>query len=83
MDAESTATPNAVIVMVTNPVDVLTLAAVVTCVLLGQWQLGRAGATGGLAESLAADIPSLEAVDPVLTLTGLRLIWTRNRAAGR
>jgi type III pantothenate kinase len=43
----------------------------------------RAVATGGLAESLAADIPSIEAVDPVLTLTGLRLIWTRNRAAGR
>ena len=43
----------------------------------------RAVATGGLAESLAADIPSIEAVDPVLTLTGLRLIWARNRAAGR
>jgi type III pantothenate kinase len=40
----------------------------------------RVVATGGLAESLAADIPSLEAVDPVLTLTGLRLIWERNRA---
>jgi type III pantothenate kinase len=39
----------------------------------------KAVATGGLAESLAADIPSLEAVDPVLTLTGLRLIWERNR----
>src|SRR3954469_1304658 len=43
----------------------------------------RAVATGGLAESLAADVPSIEAVDGVLTLTGLRLIWTRNRAAGR
>jgi len=43
----------------------------------------RVVATGGLAESLAADIPSLEAVDPVLTLTGLRLIWARNRAPGR
>ena len=41
----------------------------------------RVVATGGLAEILAADIPSLEAVDPVLTLTGLRLIWERNRAA--
>jgi type III pantothenate kinase len=41
----------------------------------------RVVATGGLAESLAADIPSLEAVDPVLTLTGLRLIWERNRSS--
>ena len=38
-------------------------------------------ATGGLAEVLAKDIPSIEAVDPVLTLTGLRLIWERNRPA--
>jgi type III pantothenate kinase len=35
--------------------------------------------TGGLAETLAAEIPSLQAVDPVLTLTGLRLIFERNR----
>jgi type III pantothenate kinase len=40
----------------------------------------RVVATGGLAETLAADIPSIEAVDPVLTLTGLRLVWERNRA---
>jgi type III pantothenate kinase len=43
----------------------------------------RAVATGGLAETLAAAIPSIEAVDPVLTLTGLRLIWERNRPALR
>lgn len=36
-------------------------------------------ATGGLAETLARDIPSIEVVDPWLTLTGLRLIYERNR----
>jgi type III pantothenate kinase len=41
----------------------------------------RVVATGGLAETLAADVPSIEAVDPVLTLTGLRLIWEKNRGA--
>jgi type III pantothenate kinase len=43
----------------------------------------RAVATGGLAETLAVEIPSIEAVDPVLTLTGLRLVWERNRQASR
>ena len=46
---------------------------------------GTAAARSAAAEmrGLAADVPSIEAVDPVLTLTGLRLIWARNRAATR
>ncbi len=40
----------------------------------------RVVATGGLAETLAREVPSIEAVDGTLTLTGLRLIWERNQA---
>lgn len=43
----------------------------------------RVVATGGLAETLSVEIPAIEAVEPVLTLTGLRLIWERNRRNGR
>ncbi len=43
----------------------------------------RVVATGGLAETLAVEIPSIETVDPVLTLTGLRLVWERNRQASQ
>ncbi len=36
-------------------------------------------ATGGLAEVMAPETPVIEAVEPDLTLVGLRLIWERNR----
>jgi type III pantothenate kinase len=40
--------------------------------------------TSGLEPGrVAAEIPSIGAVDPVLTLTGLRLVWERNRPAAR
>jgi type III pantothenate kinase len=37
-------------------------------------------ATGGLAELIAPHSQTITAVDPELTLEGLRLVWDRNRA---
>ena len=36
-------------------------------------------ATGGLAELIAPHARTIERVDPLLTLDGLRLVWDRNR----
>jgi type III pantothenate kinase len=36
-------------------------------------------ATGGLAELIAPHSETIGRVDPLLTLEGLRLIWTLNR----
>lgn len=41
----------------------------------------RVVATGGFAATLAGETPSIERVDPVLTLVGLRLIFERNAPA--
>ncbi len=38
-------------------------------------------ATGGLAPLIAAECETVDAVDPLLTLTGLRLIYERNEVA--
>ena len=47
-------------------------------------ELGALGApviaTGGLAELIAPHSQTITAVDPELTLEGLRLVWDRNRA---
>lgn len=39
----------------------------------------RVVATGGLARVFESELPMLDAVDPGLTLDGLRLIWDKNR----
>jgi type III pantothenate kinase len=39
-------------------------------------------ATGGLAETIAPETASIEAVDRDLTLTGLRMVWERNQGEG-
>ena len=36
-------------------------------------------ATGGLAEMIAPETSFIEAVEPELTLLGLRLVWERNQ----
>ena len=36
-------------------------------------------ATGGLAELIAVHSETITAVDPELTLHGLRIVWERNR----
>ena len=38
-------------------------------------------ATGGLADLIAPHTRTIIAVDPELTLQGLRLVWERNRAS--
>ncbi len=40
----------------------------------------RVVATGGLAPVFEPELDCLHAVDPGLTLEGLRLIWSKNRA---
>jgi type III pantothenate kinase len=38
-------------------------------------------ATGGYAQLIASKLPEITAVDPLLTLEGLRLVWQANQAA--
>ena len=39
-------------------------------------------ATGGYAELIASKLPEITAVDPLLTLQGLRLVWEPNQSGG-
>src|SRR6202008_5066869 len=51
--------------------------------LRGQLGAGtKAIATGGLAHTIVPFFESLDEVDDLLTLTGLRLIWERNPPGG-
>lgn len=45
----------------------------------GEMGPARMIATGGLAEVIAAESPSVEIINPLLTLEGLRLIYDQNR----
>jgi type III pantothenate kinase len=38
----------------------------------------RCIATGGIAETIAPHCETIDEIDPLLTLTGLRLIYQRN-----
>lgn len=40
-------------------------------------------ATGGYGELIAAGLPEITAVDPLLTLEGLRIVWERRRRLSR
>ena len=40
-------------------------------------------ATGGYAGLMAARLPEINAVEPLLTLEGLRLLWLHHQPAGK
>ena len=40
-------------------------------------------ATGGYAQLIASKLPEITAVEPLLTLEGLRLVWQANQGAAR